>query len=356
MLELTEYSFIRAINPNVGAGERSLSCTPAAWSGGLYVIQPNTPFYNFGNGQFTIYFRVLWLGQEAFDGGSNNVSIANRASNGTGWNVVLQGDPGSTVTNPLRLTMGFYSGGQPCIVSANSGWPLDGKFHYGVIVRRTDTAAAALDTNNIKLYVDGIEITTAVTGTMVNFDSNNDMFIGGVGARKFRGYIDCLSFYNRGLSDAEIKNLDTTDLRTDDGARFIQDFNQVSGDILYDSTSVGSNGTAEMTPIYAAGRAYVRNDGIRTFRKNSVLTAPLNGDFVPTARTVVTGIARFDAELTQAEFSLDGINWGAVNFDSTGLSQNFPATVLGPDLANTTLYLRATNTSVSFLNALELIY
>jgi hypothetical protein len=360
MLDLTTYQLVRGINPNLAAGQRALKISQAAFGGGLFIHQPNSPFYNFGSGPFTIYARFCFLGHEVFDGGSNELAFVNKANaGGTGWVMYLKGNAGPSAANPLRAQFGFFSGGANGGLYANTPWPLDGRFHTLCVTRSTSTVAEASDLNNVRFFIDGVRITDLTYyGGMVDFDTNNEIQIGGTANRFFRGYLDCVAFYSAGLTDTEIALLDNPATRTDRSAKFIQDYNQVSapGGVLFDSTSLKNNATAEFTADWMAGKGFIKIDGIRTFAAGSVLQAPVNGHFTPAERVTITGVSCYDADLTAAEYSLDGSAWLPLAFDAAGRAQFAPNLDINPAGVSPTLYLRATNANPNFLNALELIY
>ena len=75
----------------------------------------------------------------------------------------------------------------------------DGTFHHLAGVREGTT---------LRLYVDGVQVGTATTPSLVNATSNNNVVIGGRDNPEFdpyfKGIIDEVQFFNRALSAAEI--------------------------------------------------------------------------------------------------------------------------------------------------------
>ncbi|MDJ0363562.1 hypothetical protein QMK33_00240 [Hymenobacter sp. H14-R3] len=351
MLNLTDYKLVRGVNPNLAAGQRSMR-VPAEYSQySICEIPNNAQYYNFGDGPFTIFIRYLDLGADrAYD---QTILVAKNVS-GTGWDISKQNSVGN-------LTFRTKAGGAVrSSVQDRRPAPVDGFFHSVCITKGiAPTGVDSSDVSLIRMFIDGVELSgnnrNAGGSTAISFDSNDSVQIGGYSGYYPRGYIDACAFYTTGLTDQEISLLGSSN-SPDRGAKFIQNFNQLSGTIAYDSSSVGQNGTISFNALDAAGRGWVLNDGIRTFRRASTFQAPLNGDFTPTVRSRVTGIARFDTDLTDAQYSLDGVQWITLTFDSNNLTVGLPPLDINPAGINPILYLRASNANPSYLNALEIQY
>jgi hypothetical protein len=346
MLDFIQHQFVRGISPNLAAGQRALK-TPGNDIYRVLQVPDNPEFYNFGTGPFTIYFRYMDLGKTI---SYNQTILMGKSGNSTGWELGKQ----DTVTGKLTFLM-KAGGARMGSVADNREFPIDGRFHSVCVTK----AVAGSDIGLIRMFLDGIEITGAnrnAQGTSGgNFDNSNAVEVCGYNGYFPRGYMDVAAFYTVGLTDAEIAGLDNPATRTDRGAKFIHDVNQLSGGIAYDSSSVGQNGVVYHDDLGKAGRAYVQIEGILSFRKNSILMPPLNGHFTPSVARKVTGIARYDENVTEAQYSLDGVNWVPLLFDGTGQSTNFPSSILiDPNGANPILYTRVTNVEPTWLSALEI--
>jgi hypothetical protein len=361
MLELNNLKFIRGIDPNLAAGQRAVRFWAPDNGGNVsvyrYLSVPNSDYYQISAKSFTIYVRFLFLGWNYDAGFGSRVKLMAKNANGQGWSFELEG-------LSAQPTASFGGG----LVRDTRPLPMDGFFHSFCSTRKISAPGDESNLSLVKIYRDGVavpEASIARSGSYGNIDSANEVTIGGLDFAFLRGYLDIAMFCSDALTDAEVNALENSATRTDRGAVFIFNFNQESATgsdvpnnkyILPDSSSVGQIGEMQCSVAMAAGRAFVKTAGIRTFAKNSVLQAPLNGHFTPSVPVRVIGISRFDEELTAAEYSLDNLNWTPITFDTGRMSNNLPAFIEVGTLANPTLYFRATNTNPSWLNALELHY
>ncbi|MCM3872571.1 MAG: LamG domain-containing protein, partial [Pyrinomonadaceae bacterium] len=156
-----------------------------------FVRVGNPPALRFGTGDFSIQ---AWV-KTSFRGGTFNDYIISKSGVGNDAQFILSYNAGGTGLPSFLMSDGTTI--SSAIGTANLA---DGTFHHLAGVREGTT---------LRLYVDGVQVGTATTPSLVNATSANNVIIGGRDNPDFdpyfKGIIDEVQFLNRALSASEIQ-------------------------------------------------------------------------------------------------------------------------------------------------------
>ncbi len=184
-------------------------------------VECGTVAGNFGTGDFTIAFWILNPPQVA----ALEV-MSKRSACGFGSQFDIRGGAGANGANMYIEAYSNSSGANKLVVPATE--LLDSKWHHIVYRRQGTTAIAARD---------GIVISSTTTTGVTNITNSATLrFAGGPcvgvdGTVRFLGYLDDIRFYNRFLTDAELRSFACAtdmngDLQVDDAdfSIFVQQY------------------------------------------------------------------------------------------------------------------------------------
>ena len=151
----------------------------------------NPTALNFGTGDFSVQ---TWV-KTSFRGGSFNDYIISKSNVGNDAQFVLSYNAGGTGFPSFLMSDGTTNS-----LASGTANLADGIFHHLAGVREGTT---------LRLYVDGVQVGTATTPSLVNATSANNVVIGGRDNPDFdpyfNGIIDEVQFFNRALSASEIQ-------------------------------------------------------------------------------------------------------------------------------------------------------
>lgn len=126
---------------------------------------------------------------------------AKSGSNGLfGFDLGTFRQDGAATAGAVRFTINGGAGGADLIDDVSIA---DGNFHH---------VAASYDGATMKIFVDGVLSAQKSITTTINYEANSPLVIGSrqgalISTQPYNGLIDELSFYDRPLSDAEIKSI-----------------------------------------------------------------------------------------------------------------------------------------------------
>jgi hypothetical protein len=223
----------------------------------------------------------------------------------------------------IRLRFRLKSGGSTRTLIASSGNLTNGVWTH---------VAAVYDGNQMMLYKDGVLVGSAYQSGAIDTNPSARVWIGdnppSTGSRPFDGSIDEVRIWNKALTQKFIQdNRDKELTGTETGLVAYWKFNEGSGQVAFDSTSNGRNGTLGSTadadfndPLWTAGGA-----PFDITPPVVSISEPSNGA-VMAGNITISATASDNVGVASIEFKLDGDTIGRVVGDSPTYSITWDTT------------------------------
>lgn len=221
----------------------------------------------------------MWVNHDV-DQGAEVSLCSSRTAAASGYSISLRDDQATNYVEFAIVTTTSFK----TVTYANP--PIGSWYHL----------VCTYDGTNVKIYVNGVQVSTDThSGTIV--DAVRDMFIGAwaVGTAEFDGKLQGIQYWNRGLSDQEIRAVYAIGLTKLPIGRVLDlPMKEASGTVTRDVSGEENNGTVENAPTWITGGGVTLNGTTQYVDVPDDATLSFGNGTTDSAFSIVTKINAVD--------------------------------------------------------------